>query len=151
MEYFFEEDQKFRQWWLWAIMLTTLIFTTIITKFNIFSVTLFFLVLALLYISKLRVKVSNKVIYYQFFPFHLKAHQIRLKEIESFKSITYSPITDYGGWGIRYSFRGTAYNVSGNKGVHIELKSGKKILFGSQRSQEFEDAIRRNHTALITK
>ena len=151
MEYFFEEDQKFRQWWLWTIMLAMLIFITALTKFNIFSVLLLSLVLALLYFAKLRVKVSNKAIYYQFFPFHLKAYQIRLIEIESFKSISYSPITDYGGWGIRYSFRGTAYNVSGNEGVHIELKNGKKILFGSQRPQEFEDAIRSTQTALITK
>ena len=132
-------------------MIATLIFTTVLTKFNIISSTLLSLVLLLLYFAKLRIKVSDKVIYYQFFPFHFKSHQITLTDIESFKSITYSPITDYGGWGIRYSFRGTAYNVSGNKGVHIELKSGKKILFGSQRSQEFEDSLKKTYKALITK
>ena len=31
---------------------------------------------------------------------------------------------------------GKAYNVSGNRGLQLELSSGKKILIGSQRADE---------------
>ena len=80
--------------------------------------------------------LSNKGLQYQFFPFHLKSYTIKLDEITSFEELTYSPIKDYGGWGIRYGFKGKAYNVSGNRGVKIYLKNGKNILFGSKKSHE---------------
>ncbi|MHC4338483.1 MAG: hypothetical protein ACYSTG_11155 [Planctomycetota bacterium] len=57
---------------------------------------------------------------------------------------TYKPIREYGGWGIRYSFRkgiGRAYNMSGNKGVQLVFKNGKKLLIGSQKPDELAQAI----------
>ena len=67
--------------------------------------------------------------HYQFFPFHFKSHTIRIKDINSFKAMKYSPLKEYGGWGIRFGFKGKAYNVSGNKGVKLFLTNGKNILF----------------------
>jgi hypothetical protein len=37
--------------------------------------------------------------------------------------------------------RGMAYTVSGNRGVQIELTSGRKILIGSRRPEELAAAI----------
>jgi hypothetical protein len=56
---------------------------------------------------------------------------------------TYRPILEYGGWGIRYSpfGQGCAYNVSGNRGVQLELADGQRILIGSQRAEELARAI----------
>jgi hypothetical protein len=54
---------------------------------------------------------------------------------------TYRPIRDYGGWGIRYGRGGKAYNVSGNRGVMLELSDGQKLLIGSQRPEELANAI----------
>jgi hypothetical protein len=34
-----------------------------------------------------------------------------------------------------------AYNVSGNRGVQLELVSGKRILIGSQQAEELAAAI----------
>ena len=34
--------------------------------------------------------------------------------------------------------KGVAYNVSGNKGLQIVLKSCKKILIGTQKPEEIE-------------
>jgi hypothetical protein len=55
----------------------------------------------------------------------------------------YNPIKDYGGWGIRWgSFRkGNAYNMSGNMGLQLVFKDGKKLLFGTQRSSELDQII----------
>lgn len=47
-----------------------------------------------------------------------------------------------GGWGYRINFRqGRALNVKGNKGIKIELLSGKKLLLGTQNPIEAQEAI----------
>jgi hypothetical protein len=98
-------------------------------------------VVALFYFLELRVCVNQKGINYQFFPFHLKSYVVKYDEIESYLAVTYSPILDYGGWGIRYGFKKKAYNVKGSHGVRINLKTGKHILFGSQNKIEFVQAL----------
>ena len=67
---------------------------------------------------------------------------VPFSEIESAELREYKPIREYGGWGIRYGFKnGWAYNVSGNRGVQLVLKDGKKILIGSQKPEELFSAI----------
>jgi hypothetical protein len=34
-----------------------------------------------------------------------------------------------------------AYNVSGNRGLQLELTNGKKILLGTQRPEEIAQAL----------
>jgi len=47
-----------------------------------------------------------------------------------------------GGWGIRlFTAYGTVYNMRGAKGLAIRLKSGKKFLIGSQRSEVLNQFI----------
>jgi hypothetical protein len=66
---------------------------------------------------------------------------IPYNQIDSCEPRTYSPIGEYGGWGIRYGRGGRAYNVSGNRGVQLVLKSGERLLIGSQKSDELASAI----------
>ena len=54
---------------------------------------------------------------------------------------TYSPITEYGGWGIKWGSGGKAYNVSGNRGVQQEFTDGKRLLIGSQKPEQLDSAI----------
>ena len=54
----------------------------------------------------------------------------------------YSPLKEYGGWGIKFGFKGKAYNVSGNKGVKIFLKNGLNIMFGSQKHKDLAKALK---------
>ena len=54
----------------------------------------------------------------------------------------YSPLKEYGGWGIKYGFKGKAYNVRGNKGVKIFLKNGLNIMFGSQKKNDLAKALK---------
>ena len=56
----------------------------------------------------------------------------------------YSPLREYGGWGVRGSFgKNKAYNVKGNQGIQIELKKGGKVLVGTQRKTEAQQVIDR--------
>ena len=61
------------------------------------------------------------------FPFH---------SIQKVEAVTYSPIMEYGGWGLRYGRKGKAYNVSGNKAVFLTLCNEKNVLIGSQKHGE---------------
>lgn len=75
-------------------------------------------------------------------PLRCLRRQIAWEEIERIYARTYSPILEYGGWGIRLGRSGTAYNIRGNQGIQLELKNGKRLLIGTQQPQEFLEAVR---------
>ena len=75
------------------------------------------------------------------FPIHRCFRKIAFKELKGYKVRAYRPILEYGGWGIRFGLKGKAYNVSGNRGVQLELTNGKRLLIGSQRPEELWQAI----------
>ena len=132
----FEERQKFNQWWLWVILLVLPLLSII--PFNSDGINYNYVLICIaipliFYFFELRTFVTKEGLHYQFFPFHLKKHLIKLDEIEKIEALQYKPLGDYGGWGIRYGFKGKAYNVSGNKGVKVHLTNKKNILFGSQK------------------
>jgi len=146
MKYIFEENQKFTQWWLWVILLSFPIISFgpfDDNQLNYYYVLIGFSLPIIFYIFQLRIKVNKKGLHYQFFPFHIKSHSIKLSEIEKIKAMKYKPLAEYGGWGIKYGFKGKAYNVSGNKGVKIFLTDGTNIMFGSQRYRELEKALKK--------
>jgi hypothetical protein len=63
-------------------------------------------------------------------------------DIAHYEVRTYRPVRDYGGWGLREGIAGdTAYTMSGNKGVQLELRGAKSILIGSQRPEDLAAAI----------
>ena len=74
----------------------------------------------------------------------LTSRRIPFGEIERFEARTYSPIREYGGWGLRgWGMDRRAYNVSGNRGVELTLRDGGRVMIGSQRSEELAQAIAR--------
>ena len=96
---------------------------------------------ALFFFGQLVTEVRDDGIYICFFPLHWSFRRIAFTEVKRCTVETYRPITEYGGWGIRYGCKGKAYNVSGDRGVQIELLNGKRLLIGSQRAQELWRAI----------
>ena len=145
MKCLFEENQKFTKWWLWVILLSFPIMSFgpfDENEININYVLIGFMLPLIFYLFELRIKVSNKGLHYQFFPFHFKSHTIDIEDIERIKAMEYSPLKEYGGWGIKYGFKGKAYNVSGNKGVKIFLKNGLNIMFGSQKHNDLAKALK---------
>lgn len=84
---------------------------------------------------KLEIKVTYDGICYRLFPFTPRFRKIPFSEIRSYFIRKYNPITEYGGWGIRFSMKreGIAYTVSGTTGLQIYLNSGKKILIGTRQ------------------
>lgn len=97
----------------------------------------------LFWMTKLVTEVRSDGLYIRFFPFHFSFKKIPFEDLHEYYARTYRPIIEYGGWGIRYSlgFKSKVYNMSGNRGVQLILKNGKKLLIGSQRADELADAI----------
>ena len=139
----FREAQKFTQWWVWLILLLPVIFLLSVEDSNYnFGTLILIVIIILFYLIELRVSVNSQGIHYQFFPFHLKSYIIKNNEIKKIEALKYRPLSDYGGWGIRYAFKCKCYNVKGNLGVKVFLKNGSYVLFGSQKNKELARALK---------
>ena len=68
--------------------------------------------------------------------------RIPLKNVVSAYPRTYHPIREYGGWGIRQGFQGRAFNMRGDQGVQLVLRSGQRVLIGTQTPEALAEAIR---------
>lgn len=159
----FKETQQFRQWWNIVVILisTVSLFVFSIYVFiqqslrgipvgnspvpNGVLVVMFFFSLIFLwgfFSMKLEVEIDEEGIHYKYFPLISKMKMISKGEIQRYEIRKYKPILDYGGWGIKRKFKwGRAYNVSGNIGLQLYLTNGKKVLFGTQRSQAIKYAM----------
>lgn len=71
----------------------------------------------------------------------LTTRRIATADIASFKALTYRPLRDYGGWGVRGMGRRVAYNVKGNQGVELVLRDGRVVLIGTQEPQALALAL----------
>lgn len=153
----FREVQQFRQPWLWAILLAPMVLAgygayqqlalhrpwgnrpVSDTAFAIICASLA-LMLVWMYSMRLVTEVrDNELVVH--FVLLWRRKTIPLTGIRSADALEYSPIFDYGGWGVRRGPGGWAYNVSGNRGVLLKFYYGKDILVGSQRAEELARAI----------
>jgi hypothetical protein len=162
----FHEEQRFRQPWLIAViglicivemgtfgygMFRQLILKqqwgdhplpdTALLLIGVSMVAFCIGLIALFLLTRLITEVHNDGLYVRFVPFHPRFLRFSWEFIERWEAVQYNPLLDYGGWGIRYGLKGRAYNVSGNKGVQLQLKDGKRILIGSQRAEALAQAM----------
>ncbi len=155
----FSEEQRFRQTWVWAliVIISVIVWSSTIQQilFNHpigskpvtdSAMIILWLIFGILfpiffYKLKLTTEVRKKGIYIRFFPLQLTFKRIAIEKLKKYEIRTYNPILEYGGWGIRYGRKGKAYNVSGNIGIQLEFKNGKRLLIGSQKPEEFYRGI----------
>jgi hypothetical protein len=57
------------------------------------------------------------------------------------------PLFEYGGWGVRLSWKGWAYILGSSRGVQLELDRGFPVFIGSQRCDELLAAIQQAKAA----
>lgn len=142
-EVIFEEVQPFDQIWLWILMgieLAIIVIAMVAAGQPIWTVGLglgaMTLTMALLSSLKLYTRIDSMGVHYRMKPFHFKEQTIPWEEIDQIHVRKYSPILEYGGWGMRYGRNGKAFNVRGNYGIQIVKKNGKKVLIGTQRPED---------------
>jgi hypothetical protein len=147
----FEEHQRFRQPWLWTVLLGACavagcaVFVAVRSgresPWMALTLLLPGLLAWLLYRLDMGVRVDGQALSVRFSP--LWGTRIALADVASCEPRVYRPVLEYGGWGVRYSpfGRGWAYNVSGNRGVQLVLANGRRVLVGSRRPEALADAI----------
>jgi hypothetical protein len=90
----------------------------------------------------LKTELDEEGVYYRYFPLHLKTHKIAWSQVDSVFIRTYRPLREYGGWGLRYTFRhGKAFSAFGNIGVQLILKNKKKVLISTHKQEEFKQFL----------
>ena len=150
----FEEEQKFRQWWLIAIMAILLIggclnafyetegFSNIESNpSSILGVLLVSLIFASIFILALRTKIDSTGISANFHPFPFFRKKYTWSQIDKVYVRKYSALTEYGGWGVRGLGVAKAYNISGNYGIQIVTKENKQFLIGTQKPKDVEQVL----------
>lgn len=91
------------------------------------------------YWMRLIVEVMDDSVSIRYVP--LTKRTIPLADIEQVEALTYKPLQEFGGWGVRGRSNRRAYNVSGNRGVELTLRDGRTIMIGSQKAEELALAI----------
>nr|WP_315151646.1 hypothetical protein [uncultured Flavobacterium sp.] len=153
METAFKEKQKFTQWWLWLLLIgigvfqVYGIFSQLIKGENfgdkpmsdtgliIFTLIPFGIIILFWYM-KLETEIDETEIRIKFIPLAKKT--FRWEDIRAATVVEYK----FVGYGIRlFTSYGTVYNTKGNMGLAIELKSGEKILIGTQKASELSQKI----------
>jgi hypothetical protein len=156
---FYSEEQRFTQKWLWILILgpaalfsygayRQLLLGEAWGSNPASDIVLFgswvlagVAIPALFWFARLRTEVRADGIYVRFVPFHRRFRHWRFDEIERIEPKEYSPLGEYGGWGIRLGPSGWAYNVKGVNGVQLVLRSRRRIMIGTQDLDGFMGGV----------
>jgi hypothetical protein len=146
----FQETQRFRQIWIWAILLgvTGISLSSIffmereapLTFSDIAFPIGMLLLLNLLFLSfKLSTRIVVDRLSFRFFPF-TRWRSYHLEEIEAMELVEYNGLWEYGGWGIKWNGDSWSYTTGGKWGILVQAKK-KKFLIGTQTPEEAKKAI----------
>ncbi len=155
----FEEKQFFKQWWVIMLALAIIVIvigtayyasedspeeTTVTTSVISLLITIP-IVFTLLFI-RLDTRIDDKGISTYFRPLGFTRKTFAWDEISECYIRSYSPLKEYGGWGLRtLGMRSKAYNVAGNVGIQIVTNEGKKFLIGTQQPENAQNTINFYH------
>lgn len=155
----FYETQRFRQWWMWLIMIgVNVIFLwgcvqqLLLQKpfgdnpagnMELIIVTsVILLVTALLFAVRLRTYINAEGVYVRFSPLQFRAKFYDWNNIQVAYVRKYNPITEFGGWGYKVRMNaGRVYSMSGNRGLQLVLMNGKKVLIGTRQPEQLSDIL----------
>jgi hypothetical protein len=104
------------------------------------SVLFLFLVLVYLLVfeSKATLRIDFSGIHYQYKPIIWKEKTIVWNDIESLEVKAVSPLSDFGGWGLKFGFgkKGMGIILSGDHALVVTKKSGRKFTITTSRKAE---------------
>ena len=146
--FIFQESQRFRQFWIWAVLILV---TGIAAGSTIFSTEAAFdwehatpfgilaMAFLLFFKSELKTRIDRDSLRFSFSPF-IKERKYRFQDIVSMELIEYNGLLEYGGWGIKWNGNSWSYTTSGKYGILVKT-SNKKILLGTQKPREAKAAV----------
>jgi hypothetical protein len=143
-EIVFHEYQQMKRLWVLLILagMNIIFIVSLISLIGVDIILFILMVLLAVLFSAfisfftLETIVDDKGVSVRFFvryiPVRTKYKHFSWEEISVAYIRKYSPITEYGGWGTRkYGSSNGAYNMSGNIGLQLVFKNGKKLLIGT--------------------
>ena len=154
----YHEEQRFRQWWVWVLVVApaALAWWPFIQQIIggepvgqnpapdwVVWLLWLFIGLGLPFLFGLLclvVEVTDAEVLIRYRPFSRRV--IALADIQQVQARQYNAVKEYGGWGVKgWSKDKMAYNVSGDWGAELTLKDGRRVMLGSQRADELAAAI----------
>ncbi|GAB3851280.1 hypothetical protein GCM10028822_17780 [Hymenobacter terrigena] len=91
---------------------------------------------SLVWLMRLETRIDEVGIHYRYLPLLNRWRHWPWADFRQVKPRTYSPLGDFGGWGIRGFPGNLAYNVWGSHGLQLVFQSGDRLLLGTQRPEE---------------
>jgi hypothetical protein len=155
----FEEKQSLKLWWIYILLAINAVAITSIIIFDkggmnfqdlrkmyflpFLAIALPFVIIFLIQKNKLTLHITVDGINYKYFPFNSRNTIFHWINIDKVYINKYDALGDYGGWGIRYrlwfKFRDKAFLLNDkSRGLQIEFKNGKRLLFSSNKVDELE-------------
>ena len=163
---YFEEEQRFDQWWLKLIIIISTAVTlgpfyygsimqlgvgipwgdkpmtnTGLIVMDIVITLIMTGVVWMIFGARLITIIKKDGIHIKFKPIYLKERVIKRETIEQFEVREYKPVVDYGGRGKKHGRKGETFNTSGRIGLQLWLKNGKKLLIGTHRPEAIKRAM----------
>ncbi len=89
-----------------------------------------------------RTTVTRKEVNVRYGILGLKVFRAQASDITAVEVHSFSPLKDFGGYGIRFNREMKAYYLNGTRGVKLTTSTGKKYLIGSDRAERLASVIR---------
>ena len=138
----FNESQSYRGTWVIYLILLVELPTFILMLVLFFSseekkeigialifvISILSLVLTLILNIKLETRIDYSGIHFRYHPFIRKWRLIPKNSIISTGVISFNPLLDFGGWGMKTNKTTKLFNVTGDQGLLIESNESKKYF-----------------------
>jgi hypothetical protein len=97
-----------------------------------------------LVLGRLDVRVTRTALRLAFGDLPLIRKEVPFSDIVALEPVRYSPLAEFGGWGIRFGFGGKrAWTIRGNRAVRLTLRGGRRLYVGSRDPERLVEEIRR--------
>lgn len=147
IKFLFKERQRFNQWYIWTLLLVIFMFPlTLIAigiphddRSGIIIMAIIGLILVLVFFSiNLKTEYNRESITINLFPF-TGERNIPWSDVESFSIQQYI----FVGFGLRIQSKSNTvyYNISGNVGLHLLLKSGETVVIGTRQAEKLSSFL----------
>jgi hypothetical protein len=107
----------------------------------VFVISILSLVLTLILNIKLETRIDYSGIHFRYLPFIRKWRLIPKNSIISTGVISFNPLLDFGGWGMKTNKTTKLFNITGDQGLLIESNGSKKILLGTLKAEKLKSFL----------
>ncbi len=99
------------------------------------------LIFVFIFNLRLETRIDQNGVSIKYFPFIRSWRKFPKTSIKTITVINYSPITDYGGWGLKGNKTTKAYSIIGDQGLLFDVGEKKKIMIGTMKAKELEEFL----------